>query len=321
MEWMSYRLEGLEPDNLLAFLTLLGLMRSLETVRPTHAHRVAWTVESPPVRPVLWSSACLDQAALLTAVAEGIRELAQTYDFGQRKDLNLDPEEAATTLADARSTGGGAEDIWSALTTDAVIARNKRKAEPTPLCMMFGQGHQHFLERLEIVPKLEAPPPRGRGRNKVAVSEDDCLREALFERWERLDGTKSFRWDHREDVRYALSAADPTDSKTKDTTQHGANRLAAIGLATLTVVPQVSKGRARLVALGGSRDSRGRFTFSWPIWRDQISLTSILCLLGHSALHDSSQWSQFGIVEQRTTTRVSNGKFMNVTRAEAASPD
>lgn len=317
MEWMSYRLEGLEPDNLLAFLALLGLMRSLETSRPAHVHRVAWTVESLPVRPVLRSSACPDQTSLLTAVVEGVRELARTYDFGQRKDLKLGPEEAVTILADARSTGGGAEHIWSALITDAVVARDGRKVEPTPLCMMFGQGHQHFLERLESVPKLEAPPPRGRGRSKVTVGEDDCLREALFERWERPDRTNSFRWDHREDVRYALRATDPTDSKTKDTTQHGANRLAAVGLATLTVVPQVTKGRARLAALGGSRDSLGRFTFSWPIWRDPISLTSILCLLGHSALNDPSQWSRLGIVEWRRTTRVSNGKFMNVTRAEA----
>jgi len=29
-----HRLEGLEPDNLLAFLALLGLLRSLETARP-----------------------------------------------------------------------------------------------------------------------------------------------------------------------------------------------------------------------------------------------------------------------------------------------
>ena len=225
-----------------------------------------------------------------------------------------------TVLADARSTGGGAGDIWSALIADAAVARDGRKIEPTPLCMMFGQGHQHFLERLESVPKLEAPPSRGRGRSKVTVGEDDCLREALFERWERPDRTESFRWDHREDVRYALRATDPTDSKTKDATQHGANRLAAVGLATLTVVPQIAKGRACLVALGGGRDSLGRFTFSWPIWRDRISLTSIRCLLGHSALNDPNQWSRLGIVEWRRTTRVSNGKFMNVTRAEAAPP-
>ena len=29
-----YRLAGLEPDNLLAFLALLGLLRSLEEARP-----------------------------------------------------------------------------------------------------------------------------------------------------------------------------------------------------------------------------------------------------------------------------------------------
>jgi CRISPR-associated endonuclease/helicase Cas3 len=48
-----HRLEGLEPDNLLAFLALLGLMRTLETARPHWQPRAAWDVECPPLRPVL----------------------------------------------------------------------------------------------------------------------------------------------------------------------------------------------------------------------------------------------------------------------------
>ena len=38
------------------------------------------------------------------------------------------------------------------------------KIEATPLCLLFGQGHQHFLDRLAAVPNTEAPPPRGRGK-------------------------------------------------------------------------------------------------------------------------------------------------------------
>lgn len=321
IDWTEYKLDALQPDNLLAFLALLGLLRSLETSLPQAAHRVAWTTDSPPVRPLLYTSACRDEASLLAAVAAGANDLVQGYDFRKRKDLVLDPEEAATVLTDARSVGGSTADVWSALISDAVVARDGKKAEPTPLCMMFGQGHQHFLERLETVPATKAPPPRGKGRRKVTIDEYKCLREALFGCWTRLDKTWAFRWDHQEDVRYALRAADPTDSKTKDGTQHGANRLAAIGLATLPVVPRFGRGGLRLAVPGGYRDSRGRFTFVWPIWREPITLTSILSLLNHPNLEDRSQWPHFGIEELRRTTRVSSGKYMNITRAQVVQQD
>ena len=49
----THRLEGLEPDNLLAFLTLLGFLRALEVARPLWRPRAAWTLNDPPLRPAL----------------------------------------------------------------------------------------------------------------------------------------------------------------------------------------------------------------------------------------------------------------------------
>ena len=183
---------------------------------------------------------------------------------------------------------------------------------------MFGQGHQHFLARLASVPRLNAPPNRGKGRTKITVSEEQALAEALFDQWQRPDATQSFRWDPREDVRYALRANNPTDTRTKETTQHGANRLAAIALPLLTVAPQAPLGaKPRLAVRGGGRDARGRFTFSWPIWRDPISLSCICHLLDHPRLDDTQIRLALGIVEQRLATRVANGKFMNFTAGVA----
>ena len=145
------------------------------------------------------------------------------------------------------------------------------------------------------------------------------MSEALFAPWTRPDATRSFRWDPHEDVRYALRATDPTDSKTKETTQHGANRLAAVGLSVLTVVPRSRGGVARLDVLGGSRDADGSFVFTWPIWRESISLATVRSLLGHQELGDAATRGAFGIVERRRTRRISSGKFMNFTRAESVS--
>ena len=174
------------------------------------------------------------------------------------------------------------------------------------------------MSRLASVPRQSVPPRRGAGRKKTEIQEADCLREALFETWTRPDGTFSFRWDPHEDVRYALRATDPTDSKTRETTQHGANRLAAIGLSALTVVPRLRAGAAQLGVLGGTRERNGSFAFTWPIWRHPISLAAIRSLLGHDGLDKPTTRDALGVIELRRARRISVRKFMNFTRAESS---
>ena len=318
----THRLDGIEPDNLLAFMALLGLLRSLDEVRPDWFARVSWTVSDPPLRPALHCPKGVDRDALVEAAAEGVNVLAQYHEFEDRKDLAFSPKEAAGSLQGATEfadRGGYVTDLWAALFSDAAISRDGRKVEPTPLCLMFGQGHQHFLQRLAEVPRTKAPPGRGKGQGRIAVSEAECLGEALFAPWKRPDATWSFRWDPHEDVRYALRARDPTDTATKETTQHGANRLAAIGLSVLTVAPVSRRGRVRLGMLGGRREIDGSFVFRWPIWRAPISLACIRSLLGHPDLGNRETMAALGIVDVRQARRISAGKYMNVTRADPES--
>ena len=318
-ERSRYRLAGLEADNLLAFLALLGVLQTIEHVRPAWRPRAAWTVKDPPVRPTLTVAAQATEGDIVAAVAEGLKDLARRHEFGQLKDLKLSPKEAAENLRMAVTKDRYTSDLWAALASDVAI-RDKNKtqeAEPTPLCLLFGQGHMHFMSRLASVPQQSAPPARGVGRKKITSGETDCLREALFEPWKRPDATFSFRWDPHEDVRYALRATDPTDSKTKETTQHGANRLAAIGLSVLTVVPRLRGVTVQLGINGGMRERRGSFAFTWPIWRDPISLAAIRAMLGHAGLDKRATWDALGIVELRRARRISVGKFMNFTTAES----
>ena len=312
-----HSLNGLEPDNLLAFLALLGLLRALQRDGELASVRASWSVDRPPVRPLLHLTRPETETRLVDSVVRGLRALATQFDFDGRKDLKVTRAEGTDLLKEARKSETGA--VWSALVSDAVISRDGSRLEPTPLCLMFGQGHQHFLDRVASVPRLQAPPERGRGRAKKAVSEEEALAEALFDQWRRPDATHSFRWDPREDVRYALRANDPTDARTKETTQHGANRLAAVALPLLTAAPQAPLGgRPRLAVRGGGRDTSGRFTFSWPIWRDPIGLSCACHLLDHPRLDDTAIRLALGVVEQRVATRVSNGKFMNFTAGVAA---
>lgn len=316
--YATHRLDGLEPDNLLAFMALLGLLRTLEEVTDWRP-RVSWTVEKPPLRPALRVPQGVDHDAIVQSAAEGLDLLAQYHEFDGLADLTLPPENAARKLREITSSTNQNRyiiDLWAALVSDAAISRDGEKVEPTPLCLMFGQGHQHFLKRLKSVPQQKTPPERGQRRSKITVSEEDCLREALFASWKRPDATPSFRWDPHEDVRYALRAHNPTDSKTKETTQHGANRLAAVGLSLLTVAPRRRVGEVRLTVLGGQRESHGDFIFRWPIWRAPISLAAIRALLNHPGLHSHNKLAALGVTEVRQARRISTGKFMNFTRAE-----
>ena len=313
----AHRLDGLEPDNLLAFMALLGLLRTLEEARPGWRPRVSWTVDEPPLRPCLHVAEEVAGNVIVEAVTEGLAALASHHDFEGLPDLTLLPGEAVGRLRDAAGSDRYTADLWAALVSNAAITRDGKKVEPTPLCLMFGQGHQHFLARLASVPRQATPPKRGAGRNKSEISETECLHEALFAPWKRPDATDSFRWDPHEDVRYALRARDPTDSKTKESTQHGANRLAAIGLSVLTVVPRYRSGKVRLSLLGGGREPDGIDTLNWPIWREPIGLAGIRALLGHPYLDGPETRAALGVVERRQTRRIYSGRYTNFTRAEA----
>lgn len=311
----EHRLDGLEPDNLLALLTLLGLLRVLEASRPEWFPRASWTVDEPPLRPRVQVREAIDESSLVDAAAEGLDALVGKYDFGDLKNLKLSPEEARRHLQRAAEAAHGNRyggDLWAALVSDSAVRRDGKTAEPTPLCLMFGQGHQYFLERLASVPRKKCPPDRGKGRGKLAVSETDSLREALFAPWRRPDATDSFRWDPHENVRYALRARAPSDDP--ETTQHGANRLAAIGFSTLSAVPARRFGQVRLAVLGGAHEAGGTFVFRWPIWRPFTTLTAIRCMLGHPRLDAHNVLAAYGIVEIRRSRRIGTGKYMNFAR-------
>ncbi len=320
----EHRLNGLEPDNLLAFLALLGLLRALETARPDLRPRVRWDIDNPPLRPVLHLKQTLTETEIALVVAEGAEALAIHHHF-DRADLNHSKKEAREDLESARKKATPenryAADMLSALMTDGAIKDQKGEppVDPTPLCLLFGQGHQHFLDRFATVPNLPAPPPRGRGKKAVEVSAGDAIAEALFLPWRRDDPTFSFRWDPEEDVRYALMAGDPTDGQYKSGTQHGANRLACIGLTALTVAPETRGPRVRSTIPGwhGGRES----SFAWPVWRDPASLTAIRALLAHGDLRRPEKLTHLGVDHVHETRRISVGKFMNFTRAQVLEPD
>lgn len=290
----SFRLDGLEPDNLLAFLALLGLLRAIEADDRDRAEdtkalpRAAWDIAAPPLRPRLHLIRPLPQDEVMARTAAGLRRLAASHRFDGKQSLNYSEAECRKVLeaaAEAACVGGRDHaDLLAALISDAAIKdqkKDKREIDPTPLCLLTRGQQANFLERLSTVPNRPAPPKHGRGKAAVAVTEAACLNETLFKAWHNHDlKLSSFRWDPAEDVRYALLAGDPTDDEYKGGAQHGANRLAAVGLAALTLAPERRAGRVPPTIVGGHSDADG-FSFAWPIWRAPASLAAIRALLSH----------------------------------------
>ena len=286
----------------------------LDTLRP----RIAWDLNTPPLRPMLIVARPITQDEVSESAASGLVALAAAHDFGDRKDLNHSREECRTQLhQEAQSacvTARERADLLAALMSDAAIKDDKKEPiDPTPLCLLFGQGHQHFLERLAGVPR-EPAPPKGKGKKARRLSASECLTESLFHAWHRADTSFSFRWDPEEDVRYALMAGDPTDTAYKTGTQHGANRFAAVALSLLPVVPEERAGRVRPIIAGGAFASNG-FSFAWPIWRAPATLAAIRALLAHPRLREVGALEHLGVEHVFVARRISVGKFMNFTRA------
>lgn len=323
----EYRLEGLEPDNFLAFMALLGLLRALETARPDWYPRAAWDLETAPWRPVLSLRTDVSREEVAAAAAEGVTTLAGHQQFPKgierRKAIDFSQDEACAELTDA---GRNRRAVVECLLTPAAY-KDDGKPIPTPYCLMFGQGHQHLLERFSSVPTVSAPPPRGRGKKAVAVTPEQCIAESLFDNWQRIDSTDSFRWDPVEANRYALRAKNPSSDSDAKTTQHGANRLAAIALPLLPAIAVARRGEPRTLAVGARYLPTGDVQFSWPIWTACTSLYGILSLLrthpDEFTKEKPKSARPAGVEALARAERISLGKFMNVTpaRIEPAGAD
>lgn len=292
-------LPGLEPDNLLATLALLGLLRSLQAERSDWRPRISWTGVSQTA--VLHVLEDVTEEEVAAAADAGVRKLGRAYVF-DKKDL-------AYTQSEFRNLVSDAKDDWVRLQLLAVLAcdvvrpgKSDESVEISPFCFIFGQGHQHFLTRLAL--------------HALSAQDKDAKRihEALFQPWpyERGEDRVGFRWDPAEARRYALQEGDPSDKKRYGVkTSEGANRLATLGLLSMPVVPM----RPRACAAGVDRRTRD-LEFVWPVPNVPLSLASLDALLAYpSRMADVMGGNAETLRAVAKARRFSAGKFSNVEKA------
>jgi hypothetical protein len=295
-------LVGLEADNLLAFLALLGLLRTLEESR-AEAWRARTSWVGPPWRPRLHLAVAVSEEQVAEAVVECMGRLGPSYAFNGRKNVDFTEcefrEFGEAAISRAAQMGLHPATVAAALASDGALKPGKeRKVQPSALCAIFGQGHQHFLDRLE---RLAREQPDG-----------DKIRKALFAPWGYADEDLTFRWDPAEDRRYALGFSDPSGEKTL--TEAGAQRLAIYGFPEFSCAP----GIRSLETVGFARFDGAR-ALTWPIWYVPASLGTVRALLRHPQLVDDNpsrrELAPLGVAELMRARRISVGKYVSFERA------
>jgi len=302
----TYEMAGLEVDNLLAFLALMGVLRALEQAEPIWEAMASWA--GPPWRARLHLGVEMSRRSIAEAACRGVEAIAACYDADGRANVAF--ERAAFRSYAGRMRGHA---IGAALAAALTAEHPEKRAGgllAAPLVMMFGQGHQNFLDRLLEVPRGTLPS-RHRKLKKPPDFRDPALVEAaLFSPWRRADDADGFRWDPEDDQRYALRHGDPSSAGAAPTVL-GANRLAAIGFLSFACVPG-----SRVMARGSGRDDDGVY-FAWPIWTQPLGRRSIEQFLAHPDVLGGriERLAPLGVQEIYRARRIANGKFMNVSRA------
>ena len=292
------RLEGPPADSLLGFLSTIGLVMALEKTTKW-SPKLAWKDRTAHL--CINSDSDVTDDDVVKAAVAGISKFSEIMKFPvSNLKIELDKQRELQNGLDPS--------IAVAFGSDACKRKNEDVAEPTPLCMMFGSGHQDFLPRLTAATTIS--------KQELARATAQ-VHEALFSKWKYKDTEPkiAFRWDPTEYRPHALRATDPT--KEKANTMNGANRLAAVGFTSCMCVP-TRKGLS--TALCGKDGG-----IVWPIWSSPLSMASIRIMMTYPVLKKMLKKD----VDQDTLTKLDtcginsvmkarlfwDGKYKNVTAA------
>lgn len=301
---MTYELEltGLNGGNLLAYLSALGVLRTLSSALPENPVKMSWR-ERHSWTPVLHTGGLRtpdDFLAVLQIKVCG----AETADpaWAIADDLNLTLTEFRNLLeASAAQASCGQRatlDFLAAFGSDVIAARGgKEVMADTEFRTMSGAGHQHFLASM---------------RELAAGVTADHLRRALFSPWDYQDERPSLRWDPADYRPHALRAADP--SKDPIRTMRGANRLAVEALPWFPTAPA-----ARSLRTVGFRVHNREVEFTWPIWKAPLPADAVRSLLAMAVLQapelDFRELEARGIARVFRARRFTDGKYRNFSPA------
>jgi hypothetical protein len=305
----AHRLEGLEPDNLLAFLALLGLLRALEAAG--WSPRAHW--EGPPLRPVLTLREAQTREQVAQAAAEGARSAKEAFSFTAR-DFSFTRESLTKIVGELlQEPPACAKKIDCALSAFVVETATLPKAKKeghafqrAPLDCLGG-GQTDLFATLRDALDLCAQPD-------TAIR----LRDALFLPWQRAYDGKGLRWDQADFRQHAYAWRAPTADHKRQ--EWGANLLAVIGASAVFGCGASHGSSISFLSLGSRIGVGGADEFSWPIWQRTASLSAIQALLAHPAIAadapDVRLLAQAGVSVVYRSRKIWPTRYAVYTRAE-----
>lgn len=319
---IRHRLEALEPDNLLAFLALLGLLRSLELTRPDWKPKAYWDFARSPLRPVLTACQLTTPEMICEAAVEGLRIFEKAlFPFRwQRstKGKNAGRTALATSYARYRSLAKRC-----LLTTEACHRNPQRRVVWRLRCDLIacsGVPSAKDPEKIEPSP-LKLPSAQmsfiGAQFELAGACKVEDISKCLFEGWTYSFKGSSLRLSPDEAQRYAYRASDPSPEGAY--TELGASALSGLGLLSFPI-----SEAQRHWKVPGYSGKRHEGNISWPIWgADEgsgASLHTITAMLRTLPIDSTKSSSHFGphavIATARRYVLNPKGDYGNISRAE-----
>ena len=320
----SHRLDGLEPDNLLAFLALLGLLRGLELIRPEWRPRAYWEVKKAPLRPILTTQVPTAPEEIYRTSLEGLlifRDALRPFSWPRSKQGNAKKTALVVDQSHQRRLSKRCVFALSSCTPD----QRKRLVWQLRCDLLASSGASRMdPKKREVFDATPMKLPSGQmsfiGAQFDTISackaEDIC--NSLFKAWSCGHKGNSLRFSPDEARRYAYRASDPSPEGSR--TELGATALSGLGLLSFTM--SEAQPHWRMVAYTGRR-SEGKI--GWPIWDAEngsgASLQTIVAMLRALTFENRQDAAICNMVCMIATAKryvldPNQGDYGNVTRAE-----
>ena len=318
-----HRLDGLEPDNLLAFLALLGLLRALELKNPEWRPRAYWDVERAPLRPILTTRKQTTREDLSRSALDGLLIFKDAL-----QPLSVNSGDSFWLLDDKPYRRALSEWCFSAL---AACHPNQRKSFVWQLrCDLLACLGASRVDRKKGDVFDTTPMKLPSGQMKFIDAQFDLICDckvesidnSLFKPWTYSYKKKSLRLSPEDARRYAYRASDPSPEGSR--TELGASALSGLGLLAFPM--SQARPNWRMVAYTGTR-TEGKI--SWPIWSASggkgASLCAIMAMLRTITFENNPGTSASNLIHMIATARryvldPKQGDYGNVTRAKFSFP-
>lgn len=263
-------LSGLEGGSPLGAMAALGALQVCSQLSARLGEvRLSWR-ETPVWRPVLHVTADVTQEMLVEALLAYLPGRSQYPAFTWADDIKA-PIEAFVAACET-TTDRRVLDFMAAYGSDLVKAERRDQLKPTPF-HMTGGPQRFFLMVQKLNAQLDPQVAVGPSARRSSLSQLELVKativEALFGPWRYSERQHAMGWDPAAERLYALRPQSPT---TDD--PYGVRGGIWLAVESLPFFPCAVSG-GKLQAAGFGRQDY----FSWPIWRDPLTVDAVRSLL------------------------------------------